>query len=237
MQAVSHALFDLLSHPEYLQPLRVESEEIIRREGWTKSAVDKMCKIDSFIKESQRLHPIGYCSSFILQFRDSTDGHDSVTIGRIAINGYTFSNGQQIPAGTMLAAAATHNHLDSSTYENPLEFDGFRFLKMKESASLNAQSPNKRFDMTTTSPQFLAFSHGRHACPGRFFAAAEIKMILAYMIMTYDMKLIDGVRPPDVVLMNTVMANPSAKVLFRRRQSWLGIVTKTLRTEIVLLGF
>ena len=118
----------------------------------------------------------------------------------------------------MLAAAAAHNHLDSSTYENPLEFDGFRFLKMKESAVVDGHNPNKKFDMISTSPQFLAFSHGRHACPGRFFATAELKMILAYAIITYDMKLTDGVRPPDVVLMNTPLANPSAEVLFRRRQ-------------------
>jgi cytochrome P450 len=65
LQALSHALFDLLSHPEYIRPLRDEVEEIIRREGWTKSAIDQMNKIDSFVKESQRLHPIGYCQSFI----------------------------------------------------------------------------------------------------------------------------------------------------------------------------
>ena len=140
-----------------------------------------------------------------------------MTIGRVAINDYNFSDGQQVPAGTMLAAAVTHTHLDPSTYENPLEFDGFRFLKLKERAILDG-NPNKKFDMTSTSVQFLSFSHGRHACPGRFFAAAEIKMMLAYMIMTYDMKLVDGVRPPDVVLMNTPLANPSAQVLFRRRQ-------------------
>ena len=63
---MTHALFDLLSHLEYLQPLREEVEEIIQREGWTKSAVDQMYKIDSFIKESQRLHPIGHCQSFIV---------------------------------------------------------------------------------------------------------------------------------------------------------------------------
>jgi hypothetical protein len=60
-----HALFDLLSRQEYLQPLREEVEEAIQREGWTKSAIDQMSKLDSFIKESQRLHPIGFCQSLI----------------------------------------------------------------------------------------------------------------------------------------------------------------------------
>jgi hypothetical protein len=29
---------------------------IIETEGWTKEAVDKMRKLDSFVKETQRLH-------------------------------------------------------------------------------------------------------------------------------------------------------------------------------------
>lgn len=31
--------------------------------------------------------------------------------------------------------------------------------------------------LVTTSPNHLAFGHGKHACPGRFFAATEIKII------------------------------------------------------------
>lgn len=140
-----------------------------------------------------------------------------MTIGRVAINDYTFANGEKVPAGTMLAAAASSAHTDPSTYERPLEFDGFRFLKMRERAKLDGKL-NEKFDMVSTSAHFLAFSHGRHACPGRFFATVEIKMMLAYMVVSYDMKLADGVRPPDVVLMNTPLANPSAEVLFRQRR-------------------
>jgi len=36
-------------------------EEVTKREGWTKTALDQMCKIDSFLKESQRLNPSGVC--------------------------------------------------------------------------------------------------------------------------------------------------------------------------------
>lgn len=41
-----------------MQPLREEVEEIAKSEGWTKAGLDEMHKMDSFIKESQRLHPI-----------------------------------------------------------------------------------------------------------------------------------------------------------------------------------
>ena len=56
-----HALYYLATLPEYMQPLREEVEEVVKSEGWTKAGLDKMHKIDSFIRESQRLHPIGIC--------------------------------------------------------------------------------------------------------------------------------------------------------------------------------
>jgi hypothetical protein len=61
VQAVTHALLDLVSNPEYMRPLREEVEEVTNREGWTKAALDQMHKVDSFLKESQRVNPVGVC--------------------------------------------------------------------------------------------------------------------------------------------------------------------------------
>ena len=36
--------------------LRAEIEPIIKEEGWTKNAMGKMWRLDSFMKESQRLN-------------------------------------------------------------------------------------------------------------------------------------------------------------------------------------
>lgn len=52
---MTHALFYLAAHPEYAQPMRDEIMEIVEREGWTHSALKSMTKVDSFMKESQRL--------------------------------------------------------------------------------------------------------------------------------------------------------------------------------------
>lgn len=65
VQATTHVLFDLASNPEYFEPLREEVEEVTKREGWTKAALDQMCKIDSFVKESQRLRPAAVCKSVL----------------------------------------------------------------------------------------------------------------------------------------------------------------------------
>lgn len=42
------------------------------------------------------------------------------------------------------------------------------------------------------SPNSLGFGYGRHACPGRFFAANEIKMIVARAILTWDVRNAGG---------------------------------------------
>ena len=55
-QSLTHALFDLAAAPEYIQPLREEIESVLAVEGWTKIAMGKMWKLDSFLKESQRVN-------------------------------------------------------------------------------------------------------------------------------------------------------------------------------------
>lgn len=52
-------LYDLASHPSYVSVLREEVKSVIDNEGLTKSAMGKMRKLDSFIKESQRISGVG----------------------------------------------------------------------------------------------------------------------------------------------------------------------------------
>jgi cytochrome P450 len=138
-------------------------------------------------------------------------------MGRLAVNEFTFSDGTTVPAGTTLSVPVGHIHLDPETYEDPKRFDGFRFIKMKERAAADGH-PDKKFDMVSTSLQSLAFSHGRHACPGRFFAAVEVKLMLACVVMTYDVKMVDCVRPPEKWLMHNRVQDDTVEVLFRKRR-------------------
>ena len=64
--------------------------------------------------------------------------------------------------------------------------------------------------------------HELHAArsPGRHFAAGELKGILAYIILHYDMKLGgDGSRPQDVYIATGMMPAPRGRVLFKKRES------------------
>ena len=55
--------------------------------------------------------------------------------------------------------------------------------------------------------------------PGRFFAANELKTIVAYILIHYDLKLPgEGLRPQNLYLARNILPDPSGKVLFRRRK-------------------
>lgn len=58
----NHALYHLAAMPEYIQPMREEAENIIGKEGWTKAAMGKLHRVDSFLKETM----VGVMFSLIL---------------------------------------------------------------------------------------------------------------------------------------------------------------------------
>jgi cytochrome P450 monooxygenase len=67
--ALCHCLYDLVTRPEYLAPLREEMSRTLP-EGWykaTQGALKEQSRLDSFLRESQRFAPPGECKcgSFI----------------------------------------------------------------------------------------------------------------------------------------------------------------------------
>lgn len=60
--SVSHFIYDLCAYPQYLEPLREEIIATLREDGgFKKTTLNKMRKLDSFLKESQRLNPPLVC--------------------------------------------------------------------------------------------------------------------------------------------------------------------------------
>ncbi|KZT39039.1 cytochrome P450 [Sistotremastrum suecicum HHB10207 ss-3] len=192
----THALFFLASMPEYIAPLREEIIIVTREQGWTKEALGKCMKLDSFMKESQRLIGLGANS-----------------MNRRLMKDHTFCDGSFVPAGTMISVPAAAVHQDPSIYgDNAREFDGFRFSKMAEE---DGDNPKNLF--VTTSVDYVAFGHGRHACPGRFFATLEMKAIMAFIIANYDVKFADGFVPKETWIGPSRIPDRTAQVLFKRR--------------------
>lgn len=64
-EALTTALVDLVTYPEIIPRLREEIIQVITEEGWTKQTLYKLRFMDSFLKESQRLHPVSFYQNFL----------------------------------------------------------------------------------------------------------------------------------------------------------------------------
>lgn len=67
----------------------------------------------------------------------------------------------------------------------------------------------------------MSFGYGRHACPGRFFAANEIKLIMARLLLDFDFKMPDGQteRFENITVASSVIPDAKKEILMRRVQS------------------
>ena len=65
IQTFTTALFDLASRPGYIERIREEVEAVVAEYGWTKVAMGRMRKLDSFLKESQRVRGVSYRKPFV----------------------------------------------------------------------------------------------------------------------------------------------------------------------------
>lgn len=54
--------------------------------------------------------------------------------------------------------------------------------------------------------------------PGRFFAANELKAMLAHIVTEYDVKFEDGTPHPKNTIIGSTVVPANADVLFRKRQ-------------------
>jgi cytochrome P450 len=84
-----------------------------------------------------------------------------VGLNRLALRPFTFSNGVTIPAGTLIGLPVHSVHTDEEIYPNAQEFDGFRFLKLREKEGDDVLAA--RHQMATTSVELLSFEYGRNA--------------------------------------------------------------------------
>ncbi|KAI0046785.1 cytochrome P450 [Auriscalpium vulgare] len=191
----THALYHIAANREYVEPLRKEIEAAVAADGWTKSALLKMHKLDSFLRESQRMR-----------------GIHVLTLKRVALKPFTFSDGTTIPAGTLVACTSRALHHDNEIYSDADEFNGFRFSSLREK-----EGQNTKHQMVAVDREYLAFGLGRHACPGRFFAASMLQLVVAHILVTYDVEFPDGQSIPSDTFLAESCFPGEVDLLFRKR--------------------
>ena len=68
-----------------------------------------------------------------------------------------------------------YNMMNPEINDQPEKYDAYCFLRMRDKPGFENKA-----HLVATSPDHMSFSHGQHACPGRFFAANEMKVALCY---------------------------------------------------------
>lgn len=231
---LAHTLCALAQHPEYVPILREELQEALKNlkagENLNKKTLFQLKKMDSFMREVQRMNPPGMVSA-----------------NRKALQPIKLSNGVIVPTGTSLATLPACVSMDPKIWKNPNEFDGLRFYNLRlaegeekyqfvsvneEALSfgefLNVHFPSLFlrssyiyiYSQHTDHDHLFRLGHGRHACPGRFYAAAELKVVLAEILSTYDIKLCEGYsRSRPLGAWMEIMAAPdhTYELCFRKR--------------------
>ena len=74
----------------------------------------------------------------------------------------------------------------------------------------------------TSSPESLTWGYGNHACPGRFFADNELKVLLIELLRKWDFRVADPVKTNAETLRKmrelVVVVPKDAEVELRRRK-------------------
>ncbi|KAF2208457.1 hypothetical protein CERZMDRAFT_49304 [Cercospora zeae-maydis SCOH1-5] len=204
--SVTNDLFDLIEHPEYIEVLREEVDTVLAEDqGWTKQALTKMRKMDSFMKESQRMNP-------------STP----ITCKRKVMQDFTLHDGLVLPCGSHVAFTSDAVNRDPEIYPSPDSFNGLRFFVLRtacpEGGSGATSANETKYQFVTATQEYQNWGAGGHACPGRFFASNEIKLMLAYLLQNYEFRWKDGEgRPESAVIDWNILPDREKEVMFKCR--------------------
>lgn len=166
---ITNTLFDMLASPyakSNLEKLRKEVyTELSKEQGaWTKASLAKMVHIDSALRESMRLG--GFVSRGLMKMV-------------VAPDGVTLPDGTNLRRGTKVGVSAYNVHHDADIYPHAQAYNAFRFSDPgceaagekaeKSSFATGFDVGKEKQTMVTTSPIFMAFSHGNHAWYVKFY--------------------------------------------------------------------
>ncbi|KAI0202920.1 cytochrome P450, partial [Astrocystis sublimbata] len=190
---LTNTLFDIASSPSCGDILSSLREEVISEtsistgtreaKDWSKTALSRLRHVDSALRESLRLN--GFIERGVLKMV-------------VAPEGITLPDGAHIPYGTKVGVSGYSIHRDEGNYVHAARYDAFRFVRGQQQAGKGGEGDkNKEKDkekkpqgLINTSEKFMGFSYGSHACPGRFFAANQLKIALGHIALLYEIEVI-----------------------------------------------
>ena len=190
---------DIISHPDaciLLHELREEADLIFPQLSTDPTAVRSMLRMDCAIRETLRAHAL---AAHGLQRKVVQPG------------GVTTPEGLYLPQGCRVATFAP------DLFDEGMGYDPRRAYK-EALADAEEGGQGKQRMAVDVSQQSLAFGRGKHACPGRFFAVQNIKLMLGWLVMHYDFEPL--VEPFKFrVVGETELVPAKARFAVRRRRT------------------
>ncbi|KAH7048407.1 cytochrome P450 [Macrophomina phaseolina] len=202
---VVNALLDILSAPAELDlvaKLRAECAAVARDATdnlTSKVGINKLLHLDSVVRESMRYNALDY-----------TAMHRYVK----PAEGFTFSSGEHLPQGTHLVFPSGPYQHEDELYPDGDKFEPFRFSEAKDDAPMH--HVNGPVSAVSTGKYHFPWGIGKSQCPGRFFAVHEIKIILAHILLNYDMKPLQK-RPANTPIGTFALPDEKVTISIRRR--------------------
>ncbi|OHE90947.1 cytochrome P450 [Colletotrichum orchidophilum] len=205
----TNAVYWLAAKPDMIPMLRDDVQQALVESGggFTSGALQNMKKLDSFLKEVMRCTPLS-----------------ATSFTRKVLKDVTLPNGQTIPEGMFIEVPADGMNNDPDIFPDPHVFDPLRFYKLREAKELAAASGPKAAEVVVQA-QFvsvgtthLTFGYGKHACPGRFFAVNEIKMIIANILCNYEIRMPEGMteRYENLAFGSSIVPDPKKTIMIRK---------------------
>lgn len=205
--AMFWTVYFLLRHPEALEAVRAELQDVMSQEGRSfspdsdlvldRELLDRLLVLDSVVSESLRL------STMSMNVRVA---QDDLTL--------TLDQPYRIRRGDIIAMFPQSLHLDPEIYDDPTSFRFGRFLDDEGKLKCDWFKSGQRLKHF-----LMPFGSGATMCPGRHVALQEIKLLLCLLVMFLDLQL-DEREPgaePDYSRAGLGIMQPIRDVHFRYR--------------------
>ncbi|XP_060113690.1 24-hydroxycholesterol 7-alpha-hydroxylase [Heteronotia binoei] len=180
----------ILSHPSVYKNVMQEVDSLLGRAGKEKVEVSN--------EDLKKLQYIKWCILESVRLRAPGVITKKVT-NPIKLQNFV------IPAGDMLMLSPYWSHRNPKYFPEPESFkpDRWKVANLEKNAFLEG---------------FVAFGGGSHQCPGRWFAIAEIQILIILFLYKYECSLLDPVpKESPLHLTGTQQPEGPCRIRYKRR--------------------
>jgi cytochrome P450 len=241
---ITNCFFDLLAPQSVnvsespVEVIRAEAKSnYISADGtWTKDSLSHLTHSDSALRESMRVS--NFLTRGLLRKVVAKDGVENKRSGfKLPHGAYVGVDVHSIQHDPEIYGATAESY-DAFRFararEEEYSSDGSSTGGVDGDQKGGGALESKKLSLSTTSGTFLPFGHGRHAwyvitlciqrnmliyhSPGRFLVSHELKMLLAYATMFYEIEPLEA-RPPNTWFGQHVIPPMKATIRVRRRKA------------------